>query len=51
LDQPITLQEVQLAISKLKKGKAVGVDGMFNEIFKCGGEQVSIHLWKLYQAV
>jgi hypothetical protein len=51
LDQPITLQEVQLAISKLKKGKAVGLDGMFNEIFKCGGEQVSIHLWKLYQAV
>ena len=34
LDQPITLEEVQKAISKLKNGKAVGVDRLFSEIFK-----------------
>ncbi len=51
LDHPITLEEVQDAIKKLKKGKAVGVDGIFNEVFKCGDEQVATYLWKLFQLV
>jgi len=48
LDHSITLEEVQKAIKKLKKGKAVGLDGMFNEIFKYGGEKVSEYIYGKY---
>ena len=51
LDNPITLEEVKLAVRKLKKGKAVGVDGLFNEIFKYGGDEVTKCLWKFYQGI
>ena len=49
LDYPISLEEVGCAIKKLRKGKAVGIDGLFNEIWKYGGEDALTYLWKLYQ--
>ena len=45
LDNPFTLEEVTDAISKLKESKAVGIDGIMNETFKYGGEQVATHLF------
>jgi hypothetical protein len=51
LDQPITFEEVKHVIKKIKSGKAVGLDGMFNELFIFGGEQVAIYLWKVFQIV
>jgi hypothetical protein len=51
LDRPITLLEVQKVVSKLKKGKAVGIDGISNEILKYGGDKVIQYLWKLYDSI
>ena len=51
LDKEISLQEVKIAISKAKRGKAVGIDGMMNEIFKYGNEQTAAYLWKLFSRV
>jgi hypothetical protein len=51
LDYPISLAEVKKAIHKLKKGKAVGIDGIFNEVLKFGGDQAVHSLWKLYNHV
>ncbi len=51
LDTPFTLEEVKTAISNLGKGKAVGLDGIMNEIFKYGGEMVAVYLLKFYQKV
>ena len=48
LDQEITLEEVRKAVSQLKRGKAVGVDGVMNEVFKYGGDRVTVYLWKLF---
>src|SRR6185437_11662965 len=42
LDYPISLEEVRLVVKKLRNGKAVGLDGIFNEVFKFGGDQVLI---------
>ncbi len=51
LDQPIKLEEVKIAVDNLKNGKAVGLDGLFNEMFKYGGDKVTEYLWKVYQQV
>ena len=34
LNEPITMEEVQYAIQKLKSGKAAGIDRICNEILK-----------------
>ena len=51
LDTPFTLEEVKSAISNLGKGKAVGLDGIMNEVFKYGGEMVAVYLLKFYQKI
>jgi len=51
LDNPITLCEVKSVIKNLKRGKAVGIDGIMNEVFKYSGDEVATHLWKLYAYV
>lgn len=51
LDTPFTLEEVKSAISNLGKGKAVGLDGIMNEVFKYGGEMIAVYLLKFYQKV
>jgi len=51
LDQEIRLQEVKIAISNAKRGKAVGIDGIMNEVFKYGNEQTTTYLWKLFSRV
>lgn len=51
LDNPITLNEVEVVVKNLKRGKAVGVDGIFNEVFKYGGSQATKSLWKLYDYI
>ena len=51
LDYPITLEEVKKAVKGLKNGKAVGIDGIFNEVWKFGGDSVVQYLWKLYDQV
>ena len=38
LDSPIQLDEVQVALDNLKRGKACGIDGIVNEILAFGGD-------------
>ena len=47
LSREITLDEVTRCISKLKKGKAAGIDEIINELIKYGGEQVHMVIWQL----
>lgn len=51
LNQPIMLEETRIAISKLKRGKAVGVDNYMNEIFLYGGEKIEEATWILCREV
>ena len=44
LDYPISLEEVRVVVKELRKGKAVGVDGLFNEIWKYGGDEAVTYL-------
>ena len=39
MNRPLEIKEVTNAISKLKIGKAVGIDGITNEILKFGGRK------------
>ena len=47
LDSDLTEEEVQLAISKLKKGKSAGVDDIISEWLMYGGERMNQALWVL----
>jgi len=49
LDRKIEMKELELAISKLRRGKAAGEDGCINEILKNGGEALKISLLTLFQ--
>ena len=40
LDNPISKEEVEFAIRKLKNGKSAGPDGLIGELFKYGGRNV-----------
>ena len=51
LDSPITVEEVAQAIKKLKNGKAPGLDGIINEIFKNADEESHKHLCTLYNHI
>ena len=51
MGEEITLAEVQRAVKRLQKGKAVGVDGLMNEVFKYGGEVMLDSLCKLFNFV
>ena len=43
--------EVQRVVNELKRGKAVGIDGIMNEVFKYGGDRVTHYLWKFFAQV
>ena len=47
LNEKIRYEEVRKTISRLRNGKAAGVDGIVNEIIKYGGEQVHVVIWQL----
>lgn len=47
LDQPLQRAEVDRAIKRLRRGKAVGIDQYMNEIFMYGGERIVEATWKL----
>ena len=49
LNQPITLQEVEYAIHKLCKNKAMGSDCLMNEIFI--EDILSLHMTDLFNAI
>jgi hypothetical protein len=51
LDVPITLDEIKTAIRLLKNGKAVGCDGIMNEVLKFGGDIFQNCIWKLFNNV
>ena len=44
LDREISLEEAQQAVKELKKGKAVGIDGIMNEVFKLPGGGVFMEI-------
>jgi len=51
LDQPIQRIEVDRAIKRLRRGKAVGIDKYMNEIFMYGGDKISEATWTLCSRV
>ena len=51
LDQSIQRVEVDKAIKKLCRGKAVGIDDYMNEIFMYGGEKIVEATWRLCEGV
>jgi len=51
LDRPIQRAEIDRAIGRLKRGKAVGIDNYMNEIFMYGGEKVVEATWRLCETV
>jgi len=44
LNQPISEAEVRAAVSKLKTGKACGLDNILAEMLKLGGSKISMFL-------
>ena len=46
----ISEEDVRKAVKKLKGGKSPGVDGITNEMLKCGGECLLEWLWKVSNA-
>ena len=48
LDEPPSLDEVKLAIRKLKNRRAPGADGINAELIMCGGERVCIQMHALF---
>ena len=51
LDDPPTCEELRMALSKLKKGKAGGKSGILPELLVCGGTEMHDRLLKLMQEV
>jgi hypothetical protein len=51
INAPILLKEVRGVMTRLKKGKAMGVDGLITELFKYGGERMVYCVWALFQKV
>ena len=51
LTQGISRDEVKLAISRMKNGKATGMDGIPVELWKCLGEEVIDMLWNMMQGI
>jgi hypothetical protein len=47
----IEVEEVSEAIKALKSGKAVGIDGITNEILKYGGAELERAIWKLFAKI
>lgn len=50
-EEEIELEEVRNVIRKLKTGKAIGRDGIPNEAWKFGGEEMEKWIWKIYNRV
>ena len=44
LDNPISIEEIDKAIKKLKNKKAAGLDGIRNEMIKTSSRFINIHL-------
>lgn len=51
LDRPIQREEIDRAIKRMCRGKAVGIDDYMNEIFMYGGEKVVEATWRLCHKV
>ena len=47
LNAPIALQEVIAVLHNLRNGKAGGIDSLINEIFKYGGNEITVATWRL----
>jgi hypothetical protein len=47
MNRPIEEKEITEAIKTLRRGKAVGIDGITNELLKFGGQHVARAVWKL----
>lgn len=51
LDEPVSLEEVTLAIKQQKNNRAVGVDSIPGELLKYGGEDLHFAIWKLFAVI
>ena len=51
LNQEITADEVQKAVTNLKPGKACGLDNLLAEMLKAGGQEVILFMTKLFNTI
>ena len=51
MNRAIEIEEVGAAIKTLRNGKAVGIDGVTNEILKFGGKDLEEAIWKLFNNI
>lgn len=50
-EEEVSREEVEEAINKLKRNKAVGQDEMQGEIIKYRGEKIRVEIWKIVNKV
>lgn len=52
-DEEIELsrEEIEKVLEELKMGKAAGIDGIANEIWRYGGGEVKGWVWKFYNRI
>ena len=51
LNQEITADEVQKAVTNFKPGKACGLDNVLAEMLKAGGQEVILFMTKLFHTI
>ena len=51
LDYPITDEEFEAAVNKLKANKSPGIDNILNEVIKIGKDAIKGHLVNLFNRI
>jgi len=50
-DIPLLQEDIEKELGSLKNRKSPGPDGIFNEMLKYGGTELSLHLMQLFQQI
>ena len=51
LDYPITDEEFEAAVNKLKANKSPGIDNVLNEVLKVGKDAIKVHLVNIFNRI
>jgi len=50
-DKPLLKEDIEQELRSLKNRKSPGPDGIFNEMLKYGGTELTLHLTQLFQQI